>query len=101
MLNDLFSVPATAASLQWPEAVVAAVSIAIGGAILIVAVWRIMAIGQAHVAASADNDYRRLAEQSVAAQERTAAALDALIPRSADDRTDDPRIADDRIEGDR
>lgn len=85
MLNELISAPVTAASLQWPEAVVAAVSIAIGGAILIVAVWRVLAIGQTRVAASADNDYRRLAEQSVAAQERTAAAL-ADLTAGGDDR---------------
>lgn len=78
MLNDLILAPTTTATLHWPEAAVAAVSIVIGGAILIVAVWQILAVGRARVSASADHDYRRLAEQSVAAQERTAAALAEL-----------------------
>ncbi len=77
MLNDSILTPLSAA-LHWPEAVVAAVSIAIGGAIVIVAVWHALAVWRTRVAAATANDYRRLAEQSVAAQERTATALAAL-----------------------
>ena len=64
---------------NWPEAAIAIAGIALVGSVIIVAVWQLLATWRTRMVGSRETEYRMLAEQSLEAQTRTAAALEQVL----------------------
>ena len=64
---------------NWPEAAIAIAGIALVGSVIIVAVWQLLATWRTRMVGSRQTEYRRLAEQSLEAQARTAAGLEQVL----------------------
>jgi Tfp pilus assembly protein PilO len=64
---------------NWPEAAIAIAGIALVGSVLIVAVWQLLATWRTRMVGARETEYRKLAEESLAAQARTAAAVEQLL----------------------
>jgi Tfp pilus assembly protein PilO len=64
---------------NWPEAAIAIAGIALVGSVIIVAVWQLLATWRTRMLGSRETDYRKLAEQALEAQTRTAAALEQVL----------------------
>lgn len=67
------------ATNNWPEAAIAIAGIALVTSVTIVAVWQGFVTWRARMAGSQVAEYRRLAEEATAAQERTAADLEQVL----------------------
>ena len=63
---------------NWPEAAIAIAGIALVGSVIIVAVWQLLATWRTRMVGARETEYRKLAEESIEAQSRTAAALEDL-----------------------
>jgi len=64
---------------NWPEAAIAIAGIALVGSVVIVAVWQLLATWRTRMVGSRETEYRRLAEQLLEAQARTAAGLEQVL----------------------
>ena len=64
---------------NWPEAAIAIAGIALVGSVIIVAVWQLLATWRTRMVGSRETEYRRLTEQSLEAQARTAAGLEQVL----------------------
>jgi Tfp pilus assembly protein PilO len=64
---------------NWPEAAIAIAGIALVGSVLVVAVWQLLATWRTRMVGARETEYRKLAEESLAAQARTAAAVEQLL----------------------
>lgn len=64
---------------NWPEAAIAIAGIALVGSVIIVAVWQLLATWRTRMVGSRETEYRNLAQQSLEAQTRTAAALEQVL----------------------
>jgi hypothetical protein len=64
---------------NWPEAAIAIAGIALVGSVIIVAVWQLLATWRTRITGARESDYRKLAEESLAAQTRTAATLEQVL----------------------
>jgi hypothetical protein len=64
---------------NWPEAAIAIAGIALVGSVIIVAVWQLLATWRTRMLESRETDYRKLAEQALEAQTRTAAGLEQVL----------------------
>ena len=64
---------------NWPEAAIAIAGIALVGSVIIVAVWQLLATWRTRMVGSRETEYRKLVEQSLDAQTRTAAALEQVL----------------------
>ena len=64
---------------NWPEAAIAIAGIALVGSVIIVAVWQLLATWRTRMVGSRETEYRRLAEQLLEAQARTAAGLEQVL----------------------
>ena len=64
---------------NWPEAAIAIAGIALVGSVLVVAVWQLLATWRTRMVGARETEYRKLAEDSLAAQARTAAAVEQLL----------------------
>ena len=63
---------------NWPEAAIAIAGIALVGSVIIVAVWQLLATWRTRMVGARETEYRKLAEESIEAQSRAAAALEDL-----------------------
>ena len=63
---------------NWPEAAIAIAGIALVGSVIIVAVWQLLATWRTRMVGARETEYRKLAEESIEAQSRDAAALEDL-----------------------
>ncbi len=64
---------------SWPEAAIAIAGIALVGSVIIVAVWQLLATWRTRMTGSRETEYRKLAEESLAVQTRTAAAIEQVL----------------------
>ena len=64
---------------NWPEAAIAIAGIALVGSVIIVAVWQLLATWRTRMGGSRETEYRKLAQQSLEAQTRSAAALEQVL----------------------
>ena len=64
---------------NWPEAAIAIAGIALVGSVIIVAVWQLLATWRTRMVGSREAEYRELAQQSLEAQTRSAAALEQVL----------------------
>ena len=64
---------------NWPEAAIAIAGIALVGSVIIAAVWQLLATWRARMLGSREAEYRKLTEQSLETQARTAAALEEIL----------------------
>jgi hypothetical protein len=64
---------------DWPDAAVAIAGIALVTSVVVVALWQLLATWRTRLSGSRENDYRRLAERSADAQERTADGLEQVL----------------------
>jgi Tfp pilus assembly protein PilO len=64
---------------NWPEAAIAIAGIALVGSVIIVAVWQLLATWRTRMLGSRETEYRQLAQQSLEAQARSAAALEQVL----------------------
>lgn len=69
---------------NWPEAAVAIAGIALVGSVVIVALWQLLATWRTRMLGARETEFRRLAEQSLAAQERLAARLEQVLAETCD-----------------
>ena len=63
----------------WTEAAIAIAGIALVGSVLIVALWQLLATWRTRMTGARETEYRKLADESLAAQTRTAAALEQVL----------------------
>jgi hypothetical protein len=75
----MFLAQVTETQDNWPEAAIAIAGIALVGSVIIVAVWQLLATWRTRMSGSREREYRKLAEESLAAQTRTAAAIEQLL----------------------
>jgi hypothetical protein len=68
----------------WPEAAIAIAGIAFITIVASVAIWQIFATGRTGLSAKRENAYKKLAEDSAEAQNRTAAGLEKTAAELAD-----------------
>ena len=68
-----------AATESWTEAAIAIAGIALVGSVLIVALWQLLATWRTRMTGARETEYRKLADESLAAQTRTAAALEQVL----------------------
>ncbi len=64
---------------SWPDAAVAIAGIALVGAIVVIAVWQLLATWRARMSGSQELEYRKLADTATDAQQRTAVALEQVL----------------------
>lgn len=74
----------TFAATDWAEAAIAIAGIAFVTVVVSVLIWQIFATGRTGLSAKRENAYRRLAEESAEAQNRTATALESTASELAD-----------------
>ncbi len=64
---------------NWPEAAIAIAGIALIGSVIIVAVWQLLATWRTRMVGARETEYHELAQQSLEAQTRNAAALEQVL----------------------
>ena len=72
------------AATSWAEASIAIAGIAFVTVVASVLIWQIFSTGKTGLSAKRENAYRKLAEESTKAQERTAATLEKAAAELAD-----------------
>jgi TolA-binding protein len=72
------------AATEWADASIAMAGIAFVTVVVSVAIWQVFATGRTGLSAKRENAYRKLAEESTEAQERTAESLDKVAAQLAD-----------------
>jgi len=73
-----------AAATDWAEASIAIAGITFVTVVVSVLIWQIFATGRTGLSAKRENAYRKLAEESTEAQERTASTLERAVAELAD-----------------
>jgi hypothetical protein len=72
------------AATSWADASIAIAGIVFAMVIVSVLIWQIFSTGRTGLSAKRENAYRKLAEESTDAQERTATALEKAVAELAD-----------------
>jgi hypothetical protein len=72
------------AATSWADASIAIAGIVFVMVVASVLIWQIFSTGRTGLSAKRENAYRKLAEESTEAQERTAATLEKAVAELAD-----------------
>ncbi len=75
------------AATDWAEASIAIAGIAFVTVVVSILIWQIFSTGRTWLSAKRENAYRKLAEESTEAQERTAVTLERAVAELTDLRT--------------